>query len=311
MFSTVELRELRVFLTLAEELHFGRAADRLALTPSRVSQTLRGLETRVGGRLFDRTSRSVRLTPLGVEFRGRIAPAYELLQQAFEETREIATGVAGGLRLGMYTPVNGGPHLTEIITTFERRFPACHVDVTDTSGRRDQIAWLRRAEVDLLAIRLPLRDPDVTVGPILSREPRIVAVAADHPLAAAGAVDLDTLADYPLSEVPTLPVGLKETFLPDRTAAGRPLRRVVVHSLPEALMRVAGGELVHATVPSFLDHYYRQPGVVAVPIADLPPSETALTWLSARRSDKIEAFAQIAADVRARTAAPLDPPAER
>jgi DNA-binding transcriptional LysR family regulator len=298
MFSTVELREIRVFLTVAEELHFGRAADRLALTPSRVSQTIRGLETQVGGRLFDRTSRSVRLTPLGEAFRSRIGPAFELIQRAFEETREIATGLAGDLRLGMYTPVNGGPHLTEIITTFETRYPACHVVITDTSVRRDQVSWLRRDDVDLLAIRLPVLDPDVTIGTVLSCEPRIVAVAIDHPLAASDTVDLDELADYPLSEVPTLPIGLKESFLPARTATGRLLRRVVVQSLPEALLRVASGELLHATVPSFLDHYYRQPGVVAVRIANLPPSQTALAWLNSKHRDKIAAFARTAADVR-------------
>jgi DNA-binding transcriptional LysR family regulator len=108
------------------------------------------------------------------------------MREAFEETRQIATGVAGELRLGMYTPVNGGPHLTEIIKTFEARYPACHVVVTDTSARRDQFAWLRRNYVDLLAIRLPVPHPDVTVGPVLSREPRIVAVAADHPLGGEG-----------------------------------------------------------------------------------------------------------------------------
>jgi DNA-binding transcriptional LysR family regulator len=298
MWPTVELREIRVFLTVADELHFGRAGDRLGLTPSRVSQTIRGLETRVGGRLFDRTSRRVRLTPLGEEFLRRIGPAFDGMREAFEETRAIATGVAGELRLGMYTPVNGGPHLTEIIKTFEARYPACHVVVTDTSAHRDQFAWLRRNDVDLLAIRLPVPHQDVTVGPVLSREPRIVAVAADHPLAARGSVDLDELADYPLSEVATLPIGLKESFLPARTPAGRPLRRSVVQSLPEALMRVASGEIVHATVPSFIEHYYRQPGVVGLPIRDMPPSETALVWLSSTRGHKIEAFARTATDVR-------------
>jgi DNA-binding transcriptional LysR family regulator len=186
MWSTVELREIRVFLTVADELHFGRAGARLGITPSRVSQTIRGLETRVGGRLFDRTSRRVVLTPLGEEFLRRIGPAFDGMREAFEETRQIATGVAGELRLSMYTPVNGGPHLTEIIKTFEARYPACHVVVTDTSARRDQFAWLRRNYVDLLAIRLPVPHPDVTVGPVLSREPRIVAVAADHPLGGEG-----------------------------------------------------------------------------------------------------------------------------
>jgi DNA-binding transcriptional LysR family regulator len=297
MWPLVELREIRVFLTVADELHFGRAADRLGLTPSRVSQTVRTLETRVGGRLFDRTSRSVRLTPLGEQFLRRVEPAFRRVQQAVEETREIATGVAGDVRLGMYTPVNGGPHLTEIVKTFEARHPGSRVIVTDTSSKRDQLAWLRRDDVDLLALRLPVSESDVTIGPRLSREPRVVAVAADHPLAARGSIGLDDLADYPLSDVPTLPIGLKETFVPAHAPSGRELRRTVVQSLPEAIMRVATGEIVHATVPSFIEHYYRQPGVVAVRVRDLPPSENALVWLSSKQSDRIEALARTAADV--------------
>jgi DNA-binding transcriptional LysR family regulator len=310
MWSTVELREIRVFLTVADELHFGRAAERLALTPSRVSQTIRTLEARVGGRLFDRTSRRVRLTPLGDQFLRRVGPAFQHMQRAFEETREIATGVTGDLRLGMYTPVNGGPHLTEIIKTFETRHPESRVVVTDTSARRDQFAWLRRDEVDLLAIRLPVSEPEVTIGPLLSRESRVVAVAADHPLAARGSVGLNELAHYKLSEVPTLPIGLKETFLPAQAPSGRKLRRTVVQSLPEAIMRVATGEIVHATVPSFIDHYYRHPGVVAIPIRDMPPSETALVWLTSNDGVKLQAFARAAADVLQAHAGAADRDAE-
>ncbi len=69
MWSTVELRELRVFLTLAEELHFGRTAERLHVTPSRVSQILRELERKLGSQLVHRTSRHVELTALGERFR--------------------------------------------------------------------------------------------------------------------------------------------------------------------------------------------------------------------------------------------------
>jgi DNA-binding transcriptional LysR family regulator len=74
--SGVELREIRTFLVLAEELHFGRTAERLRVTPSRVSQTIRTLERRVGGRLFDRTSRSVRLTPVGEQFCAAVAQPF-------------------------------------------------------------------------------------------------------------------------------------------------------------------------------------------------------------------------------------------
>jgi DNA-binding transcriptional LysR family regulator len=75
MWSAVELRELRAFIALAEELHYGRTAERLDLTPGRVSQIVRTLEVKVGGRLFDRTSRRVRLTPLGEQLRANLDPA--------------------------------------------------------------------------------------------------------------------------------------------------------------------------------------------------------------------------------------------
>jgi hypothetical protein len=77
--------ELRTFLTLADELHFARAAERLRLTPSRASQLIRKLESRIGAPLFDRTSRRVQLTPLGHELRGQLQSGYEQLAAA--ETR--------------------------------------------------------------------------------------------------------------------------------------------------------------------------------------------------------------------------------
>ena len=79
MWSGVELREIRVFLTLAEELHFGRTAERLGITHSRVSQTIQTLEARVGAKLFDRTSRRVALTRLGEQLRAALSPVYREL----------------------------------------------------------------------------------------------------------------------------------------------------------------------------------------------------------------------------------------
>ena len=106
MWPAADLREIRVFLVLAEELHFGRTGERLRLTPSRVSQMIRTLEARLGGSLFDRTSRRVRLTPLGERLRDQITPAYEQLERAFHETRNAATGIAGTLRTRKERPPN-------------------------------------------------------------------------------------------------------------------------------------------------------------------------------------------------------------
>jgi DNA-binding transcriptional LysR family regulator len=296
MWETVDLRELRVFLTLADELHFARTAERLSLTPSRVSQAIRTLETRVGGKLFDRTSRRVSLTPLGEELLRSIGPAYERMEQAFASTREVATGVAGPLRIGTYIPVNYGPHFLEIVKTFETRFPAYEVVTTDTDRLSEQFDWLRRDELDILAMRLPVSEPDVTIGPVLSREPRIVVVARNHPLASRESVCVEDLAGCTLPYSPKLPREMMDAFAPPRTPSGRPIRRVEHPTLSDALVRVATGELVHVTVPSFLEHY-QHPDVVGVPISDLPASETALMWLTARLSSKIQAFARVATEV--------------
>jgi DNA-binding transcriptional LysR family regulator len=296
MWIGLELRELRALLTLAEELHYGRTAERLGVTPSRVSQTIRLLEARVGGKLFERTSRRVRLTPLGERLRSGIAPAYEQMRQSYTEAHEIATGVAGTLRLGMYSPVTGGPYLLEIVKTFQRRHPDCRVQLIETGFAREQVDWLHRDEADLLAMRLPFHDPGFVIGPILSREERVVVVPEGDPLAERESVFYEDLADYTLTDGNTGRRELMDALIPPYTPSGRRLKRVITQTPTEALMRVAAGEIVHPTVASFLDHF-PTPGVTAIPIRDLPPSETALVWLKANRSVKIDAFVRAAADV--------------
>jgi len=296
MWSTVELREIRTFLVLSEELHFGRAAERLELTPSRISQIMRTLETRLGGRLFDRTSRRVALTPLGEQLLRRTGPIYAQLEGALRETHETASGVVGILRLGMYTPINGGPRLTEIVKTFESRHPACRVLVTDTGFARDQLDWLRKDELDVLAMRLPIDESDATIGPVLSSEQRVVALATDHPLAKLKSVGMDDLADYAIADVRTLPRKMMDAFIPPRTPSGKRLRRIKIRTMGESIVRVALGETVHPTVGSLLDHS-AHPGVTSVPMSDMPASKTALVWLTAKHSVKVEAFARAAADV--------------
>src|SRR2546425_11461435 len=91
----VELRELEIFLVLAEELHFGRTAERLYLTQPRISQTIRALEDHIGGKLFERTSRRVSLTDLGQHLRDELRPGYAQIQRALTSTSDRARGVSG------------------------------------------------------------------------------------------------------------------------------------------------------------------------------------------------------------------------
>jgi DNA-binding MarR family transcriptional regulator len=126
MWQDVELRELRIFLMLADELHFGRTAERLGISQPGVSEAVRILESRLGVKVFDRTSRRVRLTPAGEELKGNLVPALAALDQALAETSQLSRVVRGLLRVG-FVLTTEGPALSRLTAVFQARYPACEV----------------------------------------------------------------------------------------------------------------------------------------------------------------------------------------
>src|ERR1700729_1141540 len=107
MWRDVELRELRIFLVLGEELHFGRTAARLGVSQPGVSEAVRVLESRLGVKVFDRTSRRVSLTPAGEQLRRDLGPALVAVDQALAKTSELSQAVRGLLRIGFVLTVEG------------------------------------------------------------------------------------------------------------------------------------------------------------------------------------------------------------
>ena len=298
MWETIELREIRVFLTLAEELHFGHTAERLGLTQSRVSQSLRELEEKLGQRLVHRTSRRVVLTEAGERFRARAGAAYDGLAEVLRDTAESARALEGTLRLGLLNAASGGPHMVAIIAAFEDRYPECGVKIVQLPVR-DRYEVLRRGEVDVMATRVPLGLPDLVIGPRLSREPRVLAVARGGPLGARESVVVEDLADHEVPDVSgVLPPALAEAMVPAETPGGRPIRRrrVRIDDLSELVMHVARGRIVHPTVASF-GEYFRHQDVVYVPISDLPPLESALVWRRRNPDPRLRAFVAVAREV--------------
>lgn len=295
MWDAVELRQLRAFLAVAEELHFGRAADRLRISQSRVSQLVKTLETIVGEPLFERNSRRVALTPAGERLRVSVHPAYTELRRAVLDLREASHGVRGELRLGVLLATSGGRRLGEIIRVFESRYPAASVVIVELEWQ-DPLGPLRRGEVDMTAIRFPIRQPDLTVGPVLSTDSRVLAVAEDHPLASRHSICVEDLAGETLAFIPAVPAEIIEDFTPRTTPSGRPIARRAVASPLQMLMLVARRELVHATIAS-LPEFVTHPGVTYVPIVDLPPSDAGLIWRSDGETVAIRAFARATRDV--------------
>jgi DNA-binding transcriptional LysR family regulator len=296
VWQTVELQEVRVFLTLAEELHFGRTAERLQLTPSRISQSLRALEHKVGAQLVHRTTRRVRLTPFGERFLADLQPAYERFAGVLERANAAARSVEGTLRLGLLSGPAGGPHLIEIIGAFEALHPECKVEVVQVSWD-DPLGPLRGNDVELMAIWIPLKQPDLVVGPILTRQPRVLAVARDHPLAGRDAIDVEELAEQRLPRFEGWPKELAEAVVPVQTPSGRPIAgarvRVGERAIVDVSFRIARGEFVFPTVASAAP-LMGAFDLVFVPITGMAQLRSALVWLRPARDPKLREFLGVA-----------------
>lgn len=297
MWEQIELRELRVFLALAQELHFGRAAELLGLTQSRVSQVLRDLERKLGGQLFSRTSRRVALTRLGESFLAEAQPLYAQVSSVLERIEASNRSLAGQLRLALLAANSSGPHLTEIIETFESRHAQTEVVVSEAFFT-DPFGPLRRGEVDVMATRLPLQESDLVVGPILAREPRVLAVAKEHPLAQCARISIDDIADYEVAPITDNPKELIDTLVPRKSPAGRPIRRMTRRPKTphEVTALVARGRIVHPTVPSFAT-YYGHPGIIYIPITNMPPMKTGLVWRRGSSDPRLREFIRVTREV--------------
>ncbi|TCO58266.1 LysR family transcriptional regulator [Actinocrispum wychmicini] len=289
----MELADVEAFLVLAEELHFGRAAERTHVSAARVSQRIKALERQVGGTLFERTSRRVRLTPLGARMRAELRPAYAALTDALAGARSAARDVAGFLRVGA-TTTTCGPELDRLVVAFERDHPDCRVEVRELP-LLDPLSALRDGDVDVLVNWLVLGDHDLTMGPVIARQPRVVAVAADHPLAARDEVSAEMLGDHLVVNCDALGpflAAIRRVIVPEVTPSGRPVR---VHPTPlrtmtEGLSLVARGQAIHPTVAS-LERQTNRHDIVFRPIVDLPPLPLGLIWAAAHENARIRAFA--------------------
>jgi DNA-binding transcriptional LysR family regulator len=300
VWQTVDLRELRLFLILADELHFGRTAETLRLTPSRVSQSLRELEHKLGAQLVHRTSRRVQLTPFGERFLRDVRPALEQLDGVLERSNAAVRRLEGTLRLGLFSGPAGGPHLVEIIHAFEVLHPECNVDVVNMSWD-DPFRRLRENQVELMASWLPLKQPDLVVGPILTSQPRVLAVAHDHPLADRDTVDVEEFADHRIPRFDNWPRELNDALAPSETPGGLPIPHTRIalgdRAVLDVAVQVARGELVWPTVSSAAPYMGGDFDLVFVPITGMPPLRSALVWRRPARDPKLRAFIRVARDV--------------
>jgi DNA-binding transcriptional LysR family regulator len=289
----MELRDIEIFLTLAEELHFGRTAERLRITTARVSQSIKAQERLIGGPLFERNTRTVRLTPLGKQLQHDLRDAHQQIIKAVHSASRTAGGLAGTLTLGC---MGAQPFtITHVLDLFRTRCPDVDLRIREIQPTAP-LDELRSGEVDVAHLWLPVHEPHLTVGPVVHTCDIVLAVSATHPYAARESVCWEDLADCTVVTGPAVPRSMEETFHPYLTPSGRPVPRgPALSSWHEIMTTVAAGRAVAATAANVI-RFYSWPNIVYLPIRDASPCEWAFAWRTAHETPLIRALAQAATD---------------
>jgi len=176
----MELRHLRYFVAVAEELHFGRAAERLHMTQQPLSQQIRQLETELGVLLFHRTKRQVQLTEPGKAFLGEARQILQKADQAVEMVRQVAQGESGRLKVG-FSGFATYSILPKVLRVFRECFPRVELELEEMTTSV-QVQALQDQQIHLGMMIPPVPDATLNLEPIL-REPFVVILPETHSLA--------------------------------------------------------------------------------------------------------------------------------
>jgi DNA-binding transcriptional LysR family regulator len=191
----MELRHLRYFVAVAEELHFRRAAERLHMSQPPLSQQIRNLEEDVGATLLVRNQRRVELTAAGEAYLARARDILAAVEDAAREARRVQRGEVGRLAVGfvgsaMYSVV------PELLRAFRERFPEVGLRLREL-GTTEQLRRLEDGRLDIGFLRPPGPRAGLSIETVL-REPVVAAVPERHPLAGAAEIRIEDLAGAPL-----------------------------------------------------------------------------------------------------------------
>ncbi|MEV5971392.1 LysR substrate-binding domain-containing protein [Streptomyces sp. NPDC051921] len=294
----LERHELETFLTLGDELHFGRTAERLGVSPARISQTVKKLERRIGTLLFARTSRSVALTPVGRRLHEELRPAHAQILAALERATAAGRGLLGTLRVGFGSPW-GGELLTAATDAFLARHPGCELTLREVpvdSGTRP----VEDGELDVQYTAFPVGVPGLTAGPVLAREDRMLLVPAAHPLARRTSLGLEDLAGQTLVTTGRAHSrAWREAHYPTRTPSGAVIHHGPAAATWEEVLSLVGAGRGVAPGAARGARYHPRPGIAYVPFRDAPPLAYGLVWATASENALIRAFVETAARVPA------------
>lgn len=295
----IDVRAWRQFVMVAEELHFGRAAQRLHITQPPLTQAIAGLEKQLGVRLFDRNKRSVQLTAAGAAL---LPQAQDLVARALampEQARAAANGEVGLLRLAFVSTVGFGG-LPQWVRTFRATSPGVRLELTEATGDV-QLQLLREGRIDA-GIVLHAHDEPAPPGmarQMIGQEPLWLALPQRHPLAQAGALHFEQVCREPLvlfprAILPAIHDGLQARY----AAAGLSLNVAQEAIQMQTIVNLVSAELGLAWVPQSVSQLQRA-GVVYRELKEkpgtlpLPTCETSVMWSAEQDSPVLQRWLQV------------------
>ncbi len=285
------MRHLRALLALADELNFTRAAQRLHLTQQALSGQIRQLEERVGARLVERDSRHVTLTPAGDILCEQARPLLASVEQALAATRAADTE-AVPLTVGYIAPLT-----RRLIAPALERFSATHPEVELTvhfASFLDPLGGLRDRSADVAILYGEFEHDGIELRPLFS-EPRGVALASDHALAAEPVVTIEDFIREPLVEVPVRDRLWSDFWTAARHRGGKPHRVGARVQTLDALIEAVGAGLgVATTVAPAVEALGAGAGVTFRLVPGLAPLDF---WVAHREEDdrrQVLAFSEAA-----------------
>jgi DNA-binding transcriptional LysR family regulator len=301
--TTPDLRQLRYFVAVAEEQHFGRAAARLSMTQPPLSQAIRALEETLGVELFARTRRSVELTPVGADLLPEVRRLLASAEALRPLAQSLARGEAGVLALAFVSTADYGL-LPLLLRDFGARYPRVRLQLAEaTSDVQVDELVAGRIDAGLVIAPVPPRHAAQLSYLPIAREPLVIAMPTELSARTGGPraddwcetpADLRELADVPLVVFPRhLAPGFYDIIMDCYGAAGL-VPRVGQEAIQmQTIVSLVSAGMGIALVPQSLRHL-RRTGVTYRPLAGAAPTiETGLVWRSAEVSPVLAAFIDI------------------
>lgn len=288
----MELRHLHYFVAVAEELHFGRAAERLHIAQPPLSQQIQSLEQELGVQLFYRTKRQVQLTEAGELFLPEARMTLTQAELAVQTVRKAGRGEIGRFTLGFVGSATS-ELLPELIRRFHQQFPEVELQLREMTTAQ-QVRALRDRRIQIGILRPPIPSESLNVWTLV-RETLIVALPETHPLAPLDQIEVSALATENFIIFPRQQgQGLHDQIISLCQQAGFSPRIVQEAIQMQTITSLVAAELGVAIIPSSA-HLLRHRGLVYRPLhPEVQATELAMAWHKDDQSPILCNFVQLA-----------------